>query len=167
MKIRQFGQCEAELFPTPLTTQCVWIEEGPLGLSFSSSLISLTMTNSPDWYWVILHQSRPLFSDTFLPGVKPSWQFCEPPEPLEWPMFKVPGRCYTSKIHPYNRPTADFVLATTTRAAPVLCKLPSLVSSWTSLRYSCVFIISPNRLRTLARSHWHRRSAATKRDSDY
>ena len=57
-------------------------------------------------------------------------------------MFKVPGRCYTSKIHLYNRPTADFVLATTTRAAPVLCKFPSLVSSWTSLRYSCVFIIS-------------------------
>ena len=60
-------------------------------------------------------------------------------------MFKVPGRCYTSKIHLYIRPIADFVLATTTRAAPVLCKFPSLVSSWTSLRYSCVFIISAYR----------------------
>ena len=60
-------------------------------------------------------------------------------------MFKVPGSCYTSKIHLYNRPTADFVPATTTRAAPVLCKFPSLVFSWTSLRHSCVFIISAHR----------------------
>ena len=60
-------------------------------------------------------------------------------------MFRVPGRCYISKIHLYNRPTADFVLGTTTRAAPVLCKFLSLVSSWTSLRYPCVFIISAHR----------------------